>query len=99
MTDRKPRVVDIDDDPLVDWVSEPIFDFSTEVEALNMLQALGEEIRAAREHERHCMRYMTAAVRAARNVTEGDGKLVSKAAIIGNSGLARQTVFEMLDSE
>lgn len=95
MSERTPHVVSINDDPLVDWTKEPVFNFATEVEALQMLEALGDELRAAREQERHCMRYMAAAVQAARQVTE-DGQRVSKQAIIGSSGLARQTVYNLL---
>lgn len=94
----KPRVVDLNDEPLVDWVSEPVFQFETELDALAMIQRLGEELGSARKQVEHCMRYLTAAVRAASNPIE-DGKPVSKQAIISHSGLARQTVYDMLADE
>lgn len=78
----------------VDWTKEPTFEFGTEVAGLMALQDLGEQLEAARQQVRHVMRYMTAAVIAARNNGEGE---TSKQAIIGHSGLARQTVFTILD--
>jgi hypothetical protein len=92
------RTVRLDDDPLVDWVSEPVFEFETEVDALKMLQALSDELRSAREQVRHAMRYMGAAVQAARTVVE-DGKPVSKQAITRESGLSRRTVYAILGQE
>lgn len=95
MSGLTPHVVDINDDPLVDWTIDPRFEFGSEVDALEMLTALGEELRSAREHVRHCMRYVTAAVRAAGEVTE-DGEKISKEAIINHAGVARQTVYNIL---
>lgn len=98
MGERTPHTVTLHDDPLVDWTKEPAFDFATEVEALQMIEALGEELRIAREQARHCMRYMAAAVQAARKPIE-DGKPVSPQAIISHSGLARQTVYDLIGKE
>lgn len=94
-TPRPDRVVDLNDPQLVDWVSNPVFDFTDETAALKMLNALGEEVRAARTQEHHAMRYLKAAAIAARQVTE-DGKPVSKQAIINASGVARQTIYNVL---
>jgi citrate lyase alpha subunit len=96
MTDRTPHVVGINDEPLVHWLHDPVFKFETEVDALRMLEILGDELKVAREQVRHTTRYLAAAVQAARQVTEDDGKPVSKQAIIGASGLARQTVYNIL---
>lgn len=80
----------------IDWTNRnPRFDFATEVQALRTLQQLAHELEAARTQERHVMRYMAAAVRAARAVREG-GQPTSKEAIIGHSGLARKTVYRIL---
>lgn len=92
MTDRIPHIVSLNDEELVHWLHDPIFEFETEVDALQMLEVLGDELRAAREQVRHCTRYIATAVQAARRITE-DGKPVSKQAIIGATGLARQTVY------
>ncbi|WP_131888787.1 hypothetical protein [Actinomadura rubrisoli] len=83
--------IDIETD--LDWTKEPVFEFETEVDALQTLQFLGEDLKAAREQVRHIMRYMDAAVRAARHNGEGD---TQPQAIINHSGLARQTVYNML---
>jgi hypothetical protein len=98
MAELAPAVWNAEDDVLVNWTLDPEFIFETEIDALTALQQLGEELRSAREHLEHCMRYMRKAVRAARAVEE-DGHKVSKQAIIGSSGLARQTVYDMLTEE
>lgn len=79
-----------------DWTKEPVFQFETEVEALMTVQQLGEEIAATREQLKHLMRYMAAAARAARHNGEGD---TQPQAIINHSGLARQTVYNMLGED
>jgi hypothetical protein len=98
MAERTPHTVHLTDEPLVDWTKEPVFDFISEVEALEMIAAIGDELRDAREHARHCMRYMAAAVQAARQVTE-DGKKINPQAIINHSGLARQTVYNLIGKD
>lgn len=80
----------------LDWTKHPVFEFATEVDALQTLTHLGDDLRAAREQVQQIMRYMGAAVRAARHNGEGD---TSPQAIIGHSGLARQTVYTMLGEE
>ncbi|MFC1410515.1 hypothetical protein ACEZCY_14750 [Streptacidiphilus sp. N1-12] len=97
MSDRTPHRVTPDDDPLVHWLHDPIFDFATEPEALMMLEELADELRVAREQVRHTTRYIAAAVQAARAPGQ-DGKPVvgSKQAIINATGLARQTVYDLL---
>lgn len=98
MAELERAVWDEDQDPLVNWTIDPVFEFKTEVEALMALQQLDEELRAAREQVRHCMRYMGKAVQAARRVEE-DGQKVSKEAIIGHTSLARQTVYNLLGED
>ena len=72
------------------WTNEPVFDFATEVDALQTLDVLGEQLRAAREHVHQIMRYVEAAVLAARhNGTRPQ-------AIINHGGLARRTIYRML---
>ena len=83
--------IDIETD--LDWTKEPVFEFETEVDALETLQFLGEDLKAAREQVRQIMRYMHAAVNAAHH--NGEGKTQPQA-IINHSGLARQTVYTML---
>ncbi len=78
----------------VDWTREPVFEFGTEMAALVTLQDLGGQLEAARKQVRHVMRYMAAAVVAARDNGEGE---TTKEAIIGNSGLARRTVYTILE--
>lgn len=87
MAEQNPTSVNID------WTADPNFAFDTEVDALMTLETLGWELTSAREQVRQVMRYMTAAVKAARDCGEGP---VSKQAIIGHSGLARQTLYDML---
>lgn len=77
----------------LDWTKEPVFEFATEVDALQALQFLGDDLRAAREQVSQIMRYMNAAVRAARTTAEGE---TQPQAIINHSGLARQTVYDIL---
>lgn len=77
----------------LDWNKEPVFEFATEVDALQALELLGDDLKAAREQVRQIMRYMTAAVRGARHNGEGD---TQPQAIINHSGLARQTVYDIL---
>ncbi|MFB9926004.1 hypothetical protein ACFORO_12505 [Amycolatopsis halotolerans] len=98
MTNLEPRIVHIDDEQLVDWVSDPVFDFKTEVDALRMLQALSENLRSAREQVKHSMRYLSAAVKAAGQFEE-DGERIRPQAIIRESGLARQTVYDLLNEK
>lgn len=78
----------------VDWTKEPEFDFRAEVDALETLECLSGQLRAAREQERQVMRYMNAAVRDTRAMTESERP--TPQAIINHSGLARQTVYTML---
>jgi hypothetical protein len=82
----------------IDWTKEPDYTFTDEVAALMALQDLAYELDAARKQLEHCMRYMTAAVQAAGRVRE-NGKPISKSAIIRESGLARQTVYDMLPTD
>jgi hypothetical protein len=82
--------IDTDD---IDWTKEPVFEFATEINALMTLEALGHELESAREQVQHTMRYLRAAVRAARHNGEGE---TTTQAIIGQSGLARQTVYDIL---
>jgi hypothetical protein len=81
----------------VDWTKEPEFDFETEVDALQALEMLGDELRSAREQARQVMRYMAAAVKGAGAMDEGQRP--TRQAIIGHSGLARQTVYDLLGKE
>lgn len=76
---------------MISWVDQPEFEFADEVDALMTLHELGDELRAAREQVRHTMRYMQAAIVQARSQHD-----VSPQALIGESGLARQTVYTML---
>lgn len=85
--------IDIETD--LDWTREPVFKFDAEIDALETVQMLGEDLRAAREQVRQIMRYMAAAVKAARQVEES-GERTQPQAIINHSGLARQTVYNML---
>ncbi|MFJ1459728.1 hypothetical protein [Nocardia sp. N2S4-5] len=82
----------------IDWTAEPIFQFATEVDALVVLQNLGDDLRRAREEERHVLRYMEAAAKAARAGTTEDGP-VKPQAIIGHSGVSRRTVYNWLGSD
>lgn len=79
----------------IDWTKEPVFEFGDEVAALETLTLLRGDLLAAREQARQTMRYMNAAVIAARKVEE-DGKKTTPQAIINYSGLARQTVYNIL---
>lgn len=89
----EPIVITSADELDIDWQKEPVFQFATEAEALSTLSALGKDLRSAREQVRQIMRYMNAAVRAARHNAEGD---TTPQAIINHTGLARQTVYDIL---
>lgn len=92
MTEPNPHPTVID----IQWGKVPKFEFSTEVDALMTLQDLRAELETARRQEREAMRYMVAAIKAAGAVTEVDGVPVKPQAIINHSGLARQTVYDIL---
>jgi hypothetical protein len=78
----------------IDWTKDPEFQFETEIDALQSLEMLGDDLKSAREQIKHLMRYIEAAVSASQ-ATAQDGK-VKPQAIIGHTGLARQTVYNML---
>ncbi|MEU4675107.1 hypothetical protein AB0F91_46010 [Amycolatopsis sp. NPDC023774] len=62
----------------IDWtVEQPEFEFTSEGQALKTVQMLGEDLAAARKQVEHTMRYLRAAVVAARQPLE-DGKPVRK---------------------
>ena len=84
-----------DDLDSIDWTEEPEFKFLTEVDALQTLELLGNDLKAAREQIKYLMRYIQAAAVSARNGTVQDGP-VAPQAIIGHTGLARQTVYNMI---
>lgn len=91
------RIVITGPDDLADgerWDKEPVFDFATEADALRTFELLGEDLRAAREQARQVMRYMTAAVLAAKTMNEAERPTAQ--GIIGHSKLARQTVYNIL---
>ncbi|MEV4806758.1 hypothetical protein AB0K18_42760 [Nonomuraea sp. NPDC049421] len=79
----------------INWAEEPDFRFLTEVDALQTLQQLGDDLRAARQQVKHLMRYIEAAAVAARTGTIQDGP-VKPQAIIGHSGVSRETIYGML---
>lgn len=79
----------------IDWTEEPDFKFLTEVDALQTLEMLGDDLKSAREQIKHLMRYIAAAAVSARKGTVTEGA-VSPQAIIGHTGLARQTVYNMI---
>jgi len=92
--DEVPAAVEYE----IDWtVKKPEFAFDSEVQALMTLQNLGEDLKNARRQLQHVMRYMRAAVLAAREPME-DGKPVSKEAIIGHTGMARKTVYAICEA-
>ncbi|UUV34394.1 hypothetical protein NQK81_13365 [Amycolatopsis roodepoortensis] len=97
-TSMEKRVVRLGDDPLVDWVSDPVFEFDSEVEAMQMLDAIACELSEARAQAHHAMRFLKAAIRAAGEFEE-DGHRISASAIIDFSGLARQTVYAALPAD
>lgn len=82
-------------DVYIGWTIDPVFKFDTEVDALQTFQALAEELQTARQQERHILRYMEAAAKAARAGTTQDGR-VSPQAIIGHTGVARATVYKWI---
>jgi hypothetical protein len=81
----------------VAYTKDPVFEFKTEVDALMTFQALRYNLEAAREEERQVLRYMEAAAKAARQGTFEDGP-VTPQAIINESGVARQTVYNWIGS-
>ncbi len=84
-----------DADSFVDWTREAYFDFESEVDALTTIQELGDELAAARKHVEHTMRYLRAAIVAARKPDE-NGEQTSAEALIGHSGLSRRTVYQII---
>lgn len=98
MAERRIADWDINQEPLVDWTVDPRFHFATEAEALQAVSALGDELRIAREQVRHTMRYLSVAMQTAHHGCE-DGTRVAKLALASASGVARQTVYDMLSGE
>ena len=80
----------------ITWNHQPVFEFATEVDALQTVEVLGEQLRAAREHERQIMRWLEAAIPAAHH--NGEGKTQPQA-IINHSGVAQQTVYNILGAD
>ncbi|MDE1675134.1 hypothetical protein [Nocardia gipuzkoensis] len=80
----------------VGWLVEPIFQFETEIDALRTLSLLGEDLATARQQVNQIMRYLEAAAKAAHAGTAKDGK-VAPQAIINESGLARQTIYNWIE--
>lgn len=78
----------------VDWTKEPEFNFAYEADALEAMEMLAEQLRAAREQERQVMRYMAAAVKGTKAM--GEDERPTPQAIINHSRVARQTVYNML---
>lgn len=74
------------------WNVEPFFDFQDEVAALQVVDLLGEQVRDLRRQIAHTMRYLKLAANAAI-----EQEVTSKNAIVTNSGLARQTVYNLFD--
>lgn len=79
----------------IDWTAQPRFEFDTEADALETLQLLADDLRAAREQERQLLRYMEAAAVAARRGAGEDGP-VTPQAIINHTGVARRTVYKWI---
>ncbi|MGW6698874.1 hypothetical protein [Nocardia sp. NPDC055049] len=79
----------------VGYTVDPQFEFETEVDALMTLQLLADDLRGARELERHILRYMAAASAAAHRGTAQDGP-VAPQSIIMETGVARQTVYNWI---
>lgn len=79
------------DGSMIEWTKPAEFDFANEVDGLTTLQELGDELRQIREHEKHVMRYLTAAAQAVRLQHQTQPQ-----AIIRESGVARQTIYNML---
>jgi hypothetical protein len=77
------------------WTVDPLFEFTTEVQALMALEFMAEDYRAALKQAKQIMRYMKAAIAAARALPEGERP--HPQAIIGHTRLARQTVYNILD--
>lgn len=88
---RDSRDERFSDGSFVDWTKPAEFEFVDEVDALNALQELGADLVAARKQVEHVTRYLKAACVAA--YAQAD---VSPQAIIRESGLARQTVYDVL---
>ncbi len=80
----------------VDWTAEPNFYFSTEIDALTTLQDLGEQLANARRQVDETMRYLRAAIVAARRPYK-TGEQTSVEAIINHANLSRRTVYGVLD--
>ena len=80
----------------VTWNHQPEFEFATEADALQTVEVLSNQLRAAREHERQVMRWLKAAIPAARY--NGEGKTQPQA-IINHSRLSRQTVYNILEAD
>jgi hypothetical protein len=81
---------------MVDWTRPAEFHFATEIDALNTVEELADELRSARRQVDETMRYLKAAIAASARTAEGP---VKPQALIGHSGLARQTVYDALPND
>lgn len=81
---------DFDDiDMVASWDTEPEFVFADQVDAMQVLDLLGEQVRGLRRQVAHTLRYTKLAAQAAHAAD-----LMSKRHIISETGLAKQTVLD-----
>ncbi len=91
---QRPVITCVDDfddiDQVARWDTEPEFIFADQVDAMQVLDLLGEQVRDLRRQVAHTLRYVKLAARAANSAD-----LMSKNHIISETGLARQTILDM----
>lgn len=89
-------VNDFDDfDLIARFDTELRFEFSDEIDAVQVLELLGDQVRSLRRQVAHTLRYVQMAAHSAH---EGEVGL-SKRAIIAHSGLAKQTILDMFKDD
>lgn len=91
---RRPVITGVgdfdDSETVAQWDTDPLFLFPGELEAAQVLELLGDQVRAQRRQIAHTMRYLKLAARAA-----VDAELLSKNNVIAHTGMARQTILDM----
>lgn len=75
------------------WGQPATFEFADEIDALKTIDQLGDELRSARRQVEEITRYLKQAI------ADGHRQVgVSPQALINTSGLARQTVYDVIQS-
>lgn len=95
---KRPIITSVNDfddiDMVASWDTEPEFLFADQIDAMQVLDLLGEQVRGLRRQVAHTLRYVKLAARAAHGAD-----LMSKNHIVSETGLAKQTILDMFKDD